>query len=266
MLDFLKRRSKIQESIIDKEMLARMTLGTVLDWLQMEDDTIILRENEYCFFKDYAKINIEKEKIEGYKSEGNGLSAKIATGIFLRGNVSRSTAIKKMKEIEYKGFIYLTNYRIIFINEEIGFEKNNDEVTSIIGETSQLLIQFGSKSYRFTTTYADVFKQLFREINLFKIDKLPKVKRYPEDTFDKDKTYSDGIEDPLYYLIGSGLIKYGGETYQIYKRLHPAKMFRIYNVAEALKREKVISDSTDDNPYKIIMSYDEWIKMRISSK
>jgi uncharacterized protein YehS (DUF1456 family) len=111
------------ESLMDKDSLVRLLFGSVMDFKHIKDVSIILEPNEYCFFKDKCFVYEEKEVIEGYKSEYDGVSFKVMKGLNYRIGSGKSKPIKKMKETTYEGILYLTSSRIIFVCEKYGLIK-----------------------------------------------------------------------------------------------------------------------------------------------
>lgn len=255
------------ESLMERDTLLRLRFGSILDYRHIKNVSIMLGENEYCFFKDNAEITEEKEETIGYKSNYDGFSINVARGLSFRTGDGKSQPIKKTKEIEYKGILYLTNKRVIYVSEKIGFDKKIADITSIQGMYGILILQIGSKTYSFTTSYADEFLQVFNDVCSIDITKLPEPRETPVNAYDGEVIFESGKADPLYYLVGSGLIKNGGNPTLIHRRLLPIKYMRIYNIVQDLIKENVIADErTEDGRYKVIMTYEEWLNKRIANK
>ena len=66
---------------MDKETLLRLRFGTVLDYAHIKNISIILKENEYCFYKDKCVIYESKEETIGYESDYKGFNVRVASGI-----------------------------------------------------------------------------------------------------------------------------------------------------------------------------------------
>jgi hypothetical protein len=263
---FVKKDQSL-ESLMTRDNLLRLRFGTILDYRHINDVSIMLGENEYCFYKDKSFIYEEKEEIVGYKSRNDGVSIRIANGFSYRTGNGDSKAIKKVKEIEHKGILYLTNKRVIYVCDKVGFEKKITDITSIQGAYSFLILQIGSKTYKFTTPSADEFIVAFKELCNIDVTKLPEPSETTSNAYDGEITFESGRVDPLYYLVGSALIKTDGYCTYIHRKLFPIKYIRMLKMYEDLIKDGVIADErTEDGRYKVIMSYKDWLENRVKNK
>lgn len=263
----VKKDDEILKSLMDKDALLRLRFGTFHDYRHIHDVSIILNENEYCFFKDKCSICDEKEEIAGYKSQHDGVNFRVTQGLSYRTGGSKSNPIKKTKEIEYDGVLYLTNKRVIYVCEKFGFDKKISDITSIQGIYSMLNLQIANKTYRLSTPSAEEFLIAFNEVCMIDITKLPEPKETPSKAYDGEIIFESGKVDPLYYLVGSGLIKTNGHFTYIYRKLNPIQYRRMYNMVEDLIKDNVIIDEIDkDGKYKVIMTYEEWLNRRITKE
>ena len=225
-----------------------------------------MKDNEYCFYKDNCILFDSKEETVEYKSEYNGVNINVARGFNISTGHGKAKPIKKIKQIEYKGILYLTNKRIIFINDSKGFDKSISALTSIQGFANSLNLQIGNKYYNFTTQTAEEFLSLFYELKLMDIEKIQDPKNFPLNVFEKNTSYNTAKEDPLYYIVVSGLIKNEGHLTYIMRKLVPVSYKRIYEIINSLIEDKIILDErTSDGNYKINISYEEWLTNRINN-
>lgn len=267
LLNIFKNKKEDLLSLMDKETLLRLRFGTVLDYVHIKDISIILKENEYCFYKDKCVIYESKEESVGYESGYNGINFHLTSGVNIKKGKSKSKSIISVKETEYSGILYLTNKRVIFINDTKGFEKPLSAITSVQGISPILTLQINNKSFRFSTPSASEFINVFYELNLMEVDKVLEPKLFPSNVFDEDLFYENAKEDPIYYLVANGLIKNSGRFTAIQREFLPVKYRRLAHIVQSLIDDGIILDErTDEGYYKINIDYTEWITNRIKNK
>ena len=111
------------------------------------------------------------------------------------------------------------------------------------------------------------FISAFYELNLMNIEKIVEPKSFPSNVFDEKTSYNTGKEDPLYYLVATGLIKNEGRFTLILRKFLPIKYRRLYMILESLIEDKIILDErTEEGNYKVNITYEEWLMNRIKNK
>lgn len=111
---------------------AGKTSGDLLVENIITDSTIMLKQNEFIFYKGKAKRKTTKNVVTGSKS--THISA--GKGIF-RGGVSEKKVVREDVSSYAVGDIFLTNKRIVFLAPgKDGFEIPTNKVTSLQVEKS----------------------------------------------------------------------------------------------------------------------------------
>lgn len=115
---------------------------------RIDDITIMLKKDEYIFYKEKAKRVITKNVVTGSKSAHFG----VGKGIF-KGGMSEKQVIRENVSKSVIGTIYLTNRRLIFLAEENnGFEIPLSKLTSLqvdktLKEKNKIDIHSNGKHY-----------------------------------------------------------------------------------------------------------------------
>ncbi len=105
-------------------------------------DKLVLRKGELCHFVDVGAAVTERKH---YQSRRRGSSVRIAKGWVLHNGSSTSVPVVT-REIT-RGYLYITNQRIVFVAHKHGFEKRLKQLTAITPYDNGLELQFGDKIY-----------------------------------------------------------------------------------------------------------------------
>ncbi len=124
---------------------------------------ILLKTGEIIYFIDIAIRGINNEV---RVSNGNygGVSFNIFKGLTLHSG-KRNNISKKQDNYEYyKGYIFITNKRLIFKSNEKPLEIKLDNITSIEDNNSLLYIQCGSKIHLIRTPESNACQIILRKV------------------------------------------------------------------------------------------------------
>lgn len=110
-------------------------------------DKLFLKRGEICHYADQALLVVEKTK-KVVHSRSHGTSA---PGLF-KGNRhhwggTTSKVEERIETEEHKGILYITNKRIIFTSQNVGFDKQYRYLSSVKPYANALELQYGSKIY-----------------------------------------------------------------------------------------------------------------------
>lgn len=113
----------------------------------LNTDTIFQKKDEYCHYIDKAILLKEKTK-KHYKGKHVGYSV---PGLFKgdRIHVGGGT-VDPVEEIiteQFKGILYITNKRIIFVAKQNGFDKMYRYLSAVIPYSNAIEFQYGSTVY-----------------------------------------------------------------------------------------------------------------------
>ena len=111
-------------------------------------DKIFLKQNEVCHYIDkaiYEKKTVKKR----YIRRNNGYRM---PGLFKGTNINIGNGYTDVDEdIQYdnfKGIIYLTNMRIIFVCSQMGFEKEIKDLVAATPYSNCIELQFKKETYK----------------------------------------------------------------------------------------------------------------------
>lgn len=114
----------------------------------LRTDKIFLKQNEACHYIDKA-IYEKKTTKKRYVRRNNGYSM---PGLFKGTRIQMGggyTDVEDNVQYEtYRGIIYLTNQRIIFVGDQMGFDKNLGDIVATTPYSNCLEIQFSKETYR----------------------------------------------------------------------------------------------------------------------
>ena len=114
----------------------------------LRTDKIFLKQNEACHYIDKA-IYEKKTTKKRYVRRNNGYSM---PGLFKGTRIHMGgghTDVEDNVQYEtFRGIIYLTNQRIIFVGDQMGFDKNLADIVATTPYRNCLEIQFSKETYR----------------------------------------------------------------------------------------------------------------------
>ena len=142
---FQQKRATPQVSTILPDIARQEILRGRLPILNT--NKIFLRAGEQCHYIDkaiYEKRTIRKR----YVRRGGGYSTR---GLFkgTRVNFSRGTTdtVDNVTYSTHRGILYITNRRIIFVGDQIGFDKKLDDMVALTPYNNCVEIQFTKETY-----------------------------------------------------------------------------------------------------------------------
>ena len=107
---------------------------------------VVLSNGEVCHYIDEACL-VTKKIERHYQRRNNGMSFKIAKGMYYHTGDSNSHPIEYEVPVYTKGYLYITNKRIVFTSREKGFDKKLTAISSITPYSDAIGIQSGEKIY-----------------------------------------------------------------------------------------------------------------------
>lgn len=109
---------------------------------------LFLKNGEVCHYYDnaiYEKATTHKK----YVKNSSGISM---PGIFTRNRIRFAEgAVNVKEEVTYKtynGVLYITNKRIIFVDDQEGFTCNVSDITAATPYSNCIELQFNTKTYK----------------------------------------------------------------------------------------------------------------------
>lgn len=113
----------------------------------VNNPSISLKEGEVCFYQKKASAFHQKNVVTGTKSNGVGVSLRIAKGLSVRTGGGGSTTIRENVNEYFDGTLYITNMRMILLAPKYGFDVMIPKITSISQRKDGLQIFVGSKCH-----------------------------------------------------------------------------------------------------------------------
>jgi hypothetical protein len=131
----------------------------------LNTDNIFLKKGEYCHYIDKAILLKEKTK-KYYQGKRVGYSM---PGLFKgdRINVGGGT-VKPIEEViieQFKGILYITNKRIIFVAKQNGFDKMYRYLSAVIPYSNAIEFQYGSTVYCLLVPDGSLINEVIKLIN-----------------------------------------------------------------------------------------------------
>lgn len=122
-----------------------------LDDLIIHNPSLQLNDGEVCFYEGTGKHIEEKEKLAGYRKQGKNTRIKWTSYWTTNYNLSEAEAIRKTSQKSYRGHLYITNKRIVFLCEKNGFDVNFKDIQNITHYTDCIEIYHKNKFHRVFT-------------------------------------------------------------------------------------------------------------------
>ena len=142
---------QLGNSIYPAGAVAKVQSGT-LPIIQV--DKLVLKTGEVCHYVDVA-IRITEKVVRHTKRVGGAY--RIIGGLYASGGESVSTPISQDQYT--KGYLYITNKRIIFTSKTTPMEQQINKITAITPYTDGVDIQCGNKTYIFFVPNGSIFKR-----------------------------------------------------------------------------------------------------------
>ncbi|MDD4492969.1 MAG: hypothetical protein PHV32_01240 [Eubacteriales bacterium] len=123
---------------------------------QLKTDTIFTQNGELIHYIDKAILLKDKTK-KHYKGKRMGYSM---PGLFKgdRINFGGGTAepVEEIVTEQFKGILYITNRRVIFVNKDNGFDKPYKNLSAVTPYTNGIELQYGSTTYSLLVPDGDI--------------------------------------------------------------------------------------------------------------
>ncbi len=114
----------------------------------LRTDKIFLKSNETCHYIDKA-IYEKKVTKKRYVRRNTGYSAPgLFKGTRINMGGGHTDVVDNVQYETYRGIIYLTNRRIIFVGDQNGFDKRIDDLVATTPYSNCIELQFSKESYR----------------------------------------------------------------------------------------------------------------------
>lgn len=114
----------------------------------LRTDKIFLKSNETCHYIDKA-IYEKKVTKKRYVRRNNGYSMPgLFKGTRINMGGGHTDVVDNVQYETYRGIIYMTNQRIIFVGDQNGFDKRIDDLVATTPYSNCIELQFSKESYR----------------------------------------------------------------------------------------------------------------------
>ena len=121
--------------------------GIANDELKIIENPTLIRKDEVTHLMCHAIRYVTRNQVVGHEASLLGASFRVARGVSIRGGGIKGGSIKEDVTTTYGGTFVLTNKRIIFLNEQKGFESTIDTLGTIRStEDGKVIITKGSES------------------------------------------------------------------------------------------------------------------------
>ena len=145
-LDLFKPKAPMVQSILPQVAVDEILHGRLPI---LNTDKIFLKGGEHCHYIDkaiYEKRSVQKR----YVRRNHGTSY---PGIFfksVRHNFGGGTTdvVDNVQYSTYRGILYITNRRMIFVGEQGGFDKKLDELIAITPYSNCVELQTSKETYK----------------------------------------------------------------------------------------------------------------------
>lgn len=159
-------------------MLGDQTASDKLDEIELRNVSMKLRPDEACYFEGEGFSYHSKDVVSGYKRNSHGSSMRVMRGYSIHRSNGQSDVIRKTVKTEYRGRLFITSERIVFLAERYGFDIGFDKLSNITMYNEYFEVFAGSKFYRVYTPHTVFIRDLITLMNICHED------QYPEDNYE----------------------------------------------------------------------------------
>lgn len=127
---------------------------------------LMLKKGETCFFVDrsyYVKITERTRHVR--KSRGRSVPSILFKGVRYYNNTCETEPIKESKTEYVKGYLYMTNKRILFIAKDQAIEQKIGTLLSVIPYSNGISLQFGTHTFTFLLPRAEIAVRVLHLLN-----------------------------------------------------------------------------------------------------
>lgn len=131
----------------------------------LRTDSLFVQKGEKIHFIDKSILLVEKKKTS-YVSKNMGFSG---PGLFKGNRVHFGGGVAEPVEDivtdQYKGILYITNKRVIFVNKQQGFDKPFRSLSAVTPYSNGIELQYGSKTYSLIVNDGQLVYDVFKILN-----------------------------------------------------------------------------------------------------
>ena len=131
----------------------------------LNTDTIFTQKHEHIHYIDKAILLKDKTK-KHYQSRRTGFST---PGIFNGDRIyfggGTNTPVEEIVTEKFKGVLYITNRRAVFVSKKNGFDKPFRSLSAITPYSNGIELQYGSTTYSLIVPDGDLLNAVFKLIN-----------------------------------------------------------------------------------------------------
>lgn len=153
------KHDEIQQSL--QEAINNIRAGKIP---KIETCSLILKDNEFACNEVQTYISETKNKSVGSAGSSGGISVRVAKGVYLHSGSNGNRKIYKNVTEKYFGNFIITNQRIVFLNDQKGFEIFYKNLTGLFSSGTDLIVQSKNKSYTIFTNTPIVYEELIRAL------------------------------------------------------------------------------------------------------
>jgi len=132
---------------------------------RLNTDTIFTQSGEHIHYIDKAILLKDKTK-RHYKSRHTGVSM---PGLFKGDRIhfggGTAEPIEEIVTEQYKGILYVTNKRVIFVCKGHGFDKQYKTLSAVTPYSNGIELQYGSTTYSLLVPDGELLNDVFKIIN-----------------------------------------------------------------------------------------------------
>lgn len=131
----------------------------------LRTDTIFTQKGEKIHFIDKAILLKDKTK-RTYRSRNYGGSGPgLLSGNRAHWGASYAEPIEEVITEQFKGILYVTNKRVIFVNKDAGFDKPYRSLSAVTPYSNGIELQYGSTTYSLLVPDGDLLNKVFKLVN-----------------------------------------------------------------------------------------------------
>ena len=131
---------------------------------RLNTETIFTQKGEYIHFIDKAILLKDKTK-KHYKTRNMGVSG---PGLFKGDRVhfggGTAEPVEEIITEQFKGIIYVTNKRVVFVNKDNGFDKAYRYLSAVTPYSNGIELQYGSTTYSLLVPDGSLLNNVFKLI------------------------------------------------------------------------------------------------------
>lgn len=132
---------------------------------RLNTDTIFTQKGEHIHYIDKAILLKDKTK-KHYQSRHTGVSM---PGLFKGDRVhfggGTAEPIEEIITEQFKGILYVTNRRVIFVSKVNGFDKPYKSLSAVTPYSNGIELQYGSTTYSLLVPDGDLLNAVFKLVN-----------------------------------------------------------------------------------------------------